>query len=59
MSLESIVNQPLANLLRFEQLQAHSANAQAYVEAFSQQWRDLGRALLEQQLQQQIEAVEQ
>ncbi|NEP20363.1 MAG: ISKra4 family transposase [Leptolyngbya sp. SIO4C1] len=59
MSLESIVNQPLANLLRFEQLQAHAANAQAYVEAFSQQWRDLGRALLEQQLQQQIEAVEQ
>ncbi len=55
MSIESIVSRQLQALpLSW----APQQSAEAYVESFSQAWRELGRTILEQQLQQQIEATE-
>ncbi len=56
MQLESIVSEHLEALPLFS---AAEQSAEAYVEAFTQGWRELGHQVLERQLQQQIEAIEQ
>jgi hypothetical protein len=56
MQLESIVRAHLSALTPFSENPEESAEAK--VEAFTQTWREIGRALLAQQLQQQVEALE-
>ena len=56
MQSESIASEQLSEVLSRS---AREQGADAYVEAFSDAWRALGRELLEQQLQHQIETVEQ
>ncbi len=55
MQLESIVSEQLKGLPKFS---AAGQSAEAYVEDFSQAWRELGRVLLQSQLQAQIETTE-
>lgn len=55
MQLESIVSEQLQGLPQFSEA---AQSAEAYVEEFSQAWRELGRALLQSQLQGQIETTE-
>ena len=55
MQLESIVSEQLKGLPQFS---AAAQSAEAYVEDFSHAWRELGREILESQLQAQIETTE-
>ncbi len=55
MQLESIVSEQLKALPLFSDTEQ---SAEAYVEDFSQAWRELGKALLQNQLQQQTETTE-
>jgi hypothetical protein len=56
MQLESIVRAHLETLTQFSENPEESAEAK--VAAFTQAWREIGRALLAEQLQQQVEALE-
>ncbi len=56
MQLGSIVSEQLKALPLFS---AAEQSTEAYVEGFTQVWRELGHQVLERQLQQQIEAVKQ